>query len=366
MLDAPSTQTLEQPTSDAPRPLVRHTRRESWGRALMLWERDNKRGYQFEDGEVRVFAKPYFELLQPASKPDPVLRHKLREQAVANGELEPIKKQRAGIGRKASAPVPSLDDQVTVFEALFPDGFHGTAWTETHRARLEGRRLKRHRDPAIAEAAERLGAEALRACIDRGDYHEVYERLVDVVGNTDLATRKQLDGFRKLKVDAELAEAMHGFLHDIRQGDLATMARLRRALARQGFRKLPWTALTAPRALLYPSDHMCVRPSVVRAQARLIAPRYKPAQIPSASDYAHCLELAMAVSEHLTKAGFAPRDLFDVTAFMRVTLASSAKEQLLAAMVERRAAQDEAAQDEAAQDETTSDEPASTAAPTMQ
>ncbi|MEM9458344.1 MAG: hypothetical protein AAGF11_29475 [Myxococcota bacterium] len=338
MLEAPSTPSLQQSSPETARPLVRHTRRESWGRALMLWERENKRGYQFEDGEIRVFAKPYFELLQPAKKPDPVLRHKLREQAVASGELEPVKKRKVGIGRRASAPVPNMDDQITVFESLFPDAFHGTAWTETYRSRAEGRRLKRHRDPAIAEAAERLGTEALHACIDRGDYAEVYQRMVDVVANTDLATRQQLEGFRRLKVDAELARSMVGFLHDVRSGELDAMARLRRALARQDFRKVPWTALTAPRALLHPNDHMCVRPSVLRAQARLIAPRYKPSQVPSASDYSQCLELAMAVREHLTKAGFAPRDLFDVALFMQLTLGASVKEKLLAAMVERRAA----------------------------
>lgn len=304
----------------------------------MLWERENKRGYQFEDGEVRVFAKPYFELLQPAENPDPVLRHQLREKAVANGELEASHATRLGSGRKPAAPLPTLDDQVAVFEGLFPDGFHGDEWTDKHRQRPDGRRLKRHRDPAIAEAAEKLGAEALQACIDAGNYAEVYGRLLEVIGNTDLATRKQLDGFRRLRVDAELAQAMYGFLHDVRSGELNTMARLRRALARQDFRKIPWTALTAPRALLFPHDHLCVRPSVVRAQAKLISPRFKPASVPSASDYAQCLEMVMGVRKHLTTVGFSPRDLFDVAMFMRLTLSGPSKRSLVEAMVQRRAA----------------------------
>jgi len=351
MMHSSETSTTERPAQNAPRPLVRHTRREGWGRALMLWEREDKRGYQFEDGEVRVFAKPYFELLQPAKHPDPVLRHQLREQAVTNGHLEPAKSARGG--KAAGRPVPSLDDQVTVFETLFPDGFHGDDWTEQHRGRIEGRRLKRHRDPAIEQAKERLSEEALRGCLERGEPVEVYRRFVDVVGGTDLATRKQLDGFRGLNVDTNLAEAMIGFLHDVRQGDLATMARLRRALAKENFRKIPWTALTAPRALLYPNDHMCVRPSVVRAQAKLIAPRFKLSQVPSAGDYSQCLEMAMSVREHLTKAGFSPRDLLDVTDFMRVTLASGAKRTLVEAMVERRA--NEQADKEAAEKPSTVD-----------
>ncbi|MCA9707640.1 MAG: hypothetical protein KDK70_17455 [Myxococcales bacterium] len=148
--------TLPRTDPEPSRPIVRHTRREGWGRALMLWERDDKRGYQFEDGEVRVFARPYFELLQPAKNPDPVLRHELREKAVANGALAHEPARSAGSEREVAVPRPTLDDQLVVFESLFPDGFHGDAWAQAHRDQPEDRRLKRHRQPAIAEAAERL------------------------------------------------------------------------------------------------------------------------------------------------------------------------------------------------------------------
>jgi hypothetical protein len=337
MQHTPARSTDPSPDPKTPRPLVRHTRREDWGRALMLWESEGKRGYQFEDGELRVIAEPYFELLTPAARPDPVLRHRLHEQAAANGFVpESTTGAQARGERRPAAPRPSLDDQIVVFEALYPDGFEGSAWTEAVRRRPKGRQLKRHRDLAIAEAAEKLGPDALQACLAAGHYAEVLRRVVEVVGHTDLATRQQLSVFSGLEVDAELARAMVGFLHDLQPGDLATMARLRRALARHGVRKLSWTALTAPRALLHPEDHMCVRPSIVRAQAKLVAPKYKPDPSPSADDYARCLELAMNVREHLTRHGLTPRDLFDVTAFMRVTLAPSAKEQLTEAMVSRK------------------------------
>lgn len=332
MIESTGTSSPERSPEDGPRPIVRHTRREQWGRALMVWERENKRGYQFEDGEVRIFAEPYFSLLQPAKAPDPVLRYRLREKAIANGVLE-----RPDDGKGSGRSHPTLDDQVTLFEELYPEGFHGSQWTEATRARLEGRRLKRHRDPAIAEAKERLSEDALRSCIERGRPAEVFERLVEVVGNTDLATRKQLEVFRSVSVDTELAEAMVCFVHDIRRGDLATMARLRRAFAKHGIRTLPWPALTAPRALLWPSDHMCVRPSVLRAQAKLVGEQYKPDQQPSAAAYSRCLELGMLVRSHLTKVGFLPRDLFDVSTFMRVTLSSKVKDSLTAAMARRQA-----------------------------
>jgi hypothetical protein len=45
----------------------------------------------------------------------------------------------------------------------------------------------------------------------------------------------------------------------------------------------------------------------------------------------------MGVREQLSKENFTPRDLFDVIAFMRVTLAAKVKPQLLEAMARRRA-----------------------------
>ena len=338
MSDTPNLDGAQTTESSAPPPLVRHSRREHWGRALMLWEREDKRAYQFEDGEVRVFAEPYFKFLVPAKRPDPVLRQELRAKAMAAGHIEGAKGRKKSERAKAAAgPVPNLDDQIAVFDELYPDAFHGTPWTEEHRERLQGRRLKKLRTPAVAEAKDKLAHEALQDCIDAGRHGEVVKRMVEVVGNTDLATSQQLAVFKELPEDKEIAEALVGYLHDQRQGDLATMARLRRALARHGAKKLSWTALTAPRALLHPQDHMCVRPSVVRAQAKLINPRFKPGPVPCAEDYARCLELVMGVQERLTKAGFGPRDLFDVTSFMKETLSASNKDRLQQAMFTRMA-----------------------------
>jgi hypothetical protein len=75
----------------------------------------------------------------------------------------------------------------------------------------------------------------------------------------------------------------------------------------------------------------------MRAQARLLMPGFKLGPVPSAPDYSRCLELTMSVREQLTVAQFAPRDLFDVTKFMHLTLAPKVKDQLRQAMDQRRA-----------------------------
>ena len=330
---SPSSETLAPLSS---RPLMRHTRRSRWGRALLLWEREHKRGYQFEDGEVRVFAEDYYNLMQPAARPDPVARQQLREHAIANGELE-ITDAKSGRKSGGAVPLPNLEDQVVVFDQLFSGGFFGATWTHEKRARPSGRALKRHRDPAIEYAKKQLDEAALRELVDQGRPHEIMQRIVDVSSRTDLVTKKQIEIFDGLNVaDVELANAWIAFLHDRREGELATMARLRRALARHDVRKITWPALTAARALLHPADHAWVHPTSLRKQAKHVMPTVKIPSVPSASEYGRILELTMFVRQHLTNVGFAPRDLFDVTDFIRATLAAKQKELLREAMVARR------------------------------
>lgn len=327
--------TQDQPTDAMAAPLVRHARRESWGRAVMLWENEQKRGYQFEDGQMRVFAEGYYDLLQPARKPDPMLRHRLIQTARENGFV-PTSTQKQGKAKSTapSGPTPTLADQIEVFRNEFPDGFADEQWVHAYRAR-SGRRIKRLKDPAIAEAAQRLSKPVLDAMIEAGEYANVLASVVDVVKLTDLASAQQLAVFENLPVDRPLAEAMRDYLHDVASTDLEPMARLRRELARFGVKKIAWTALTAPRALLHPSDHMCVRPSIVRTQAKHGVARHAPGRQPNAADYSRALELAMAVREALTKAELAPRDLFDVTDFMWATLRPAQREKLQEAMVLR-------------------------------
>lgn len=325
-----------EPAAPSTRPLVTHSLRQQWGRGLFLWEREGKRALQFEDGSMRVFAEDYYDLLQPAAKPDPQLRQRLRQAALDAGHEIATPKGAKGKkkGRRPAAPQPTLEDQVTLFEDLFDESMQTAAWTEQMRNR-KGRRLKRHRDPAIAEAAEVLAKPALQACIDEERYAEVFTRVLDVVGKTDLVTKSQLKVLQGVEVDRELAEAMVAYLYRDQTTALDPMARLRRALARVDVRKIPWNLLTAPLALLHPADELCVHPTSIRAQAKVLMPGFKLGPNPNARDYARVLEMAMSVHEHLAKAGLQPRDLLDVAGFIKVTMRRKHKADLQAAMVSR-------------------------------
>ncbi len=317
-------------TQTAAAPLVRHTVRGDWGRALFLWHREEKRAYQFEDGKMRVFADRFAGLLRPAARPDPVLRHRLRQRATADGHLE----TKAG-PTKTRVPTPTVDDQATVFENVFEGGFHGTAWVDSTRARPGKKSLKRHRDAAIEAAHSRLGLNTLRAYVEAGTPQRVMDEVLSIVGSTDLATRQQIQVFESLDVDLALAGALIDFLYDVPSLKCGPTDQLRLELARKGLRKVPWTTVTAARALIHPSEHAYIRPSVFRAQLKLVAPSVKLSGVPTPETYGRCLEVALQLKAELELRGFRPRDLFDVTGFMRVTTAKKHKDALVAAMAAR-------------------------------
>ncbi len=321
------------PLQPAATPLVLHSKKQEWGRALLLWRREEKRAYQFEDGSMRVFAERFCSLLQPALRPDPALRAQLRDQAVANGHVGARKGP--GKGRAHQGPMPTVADQAEVFENLFDGGFEGEAWRNACRA-AEGRRsLKRHVDPAVERAQVDLSQAALRAHLESGNPRAVVDAIMNVVGMTTLATKTQRTAISDLNVDDALALAFINYLHDIRTGAQGPLDKLRLELARHDLKKVPWTVLTAAKALLHPDMHLFVRPTAVRQQAKLLMPNFKLSSVPTPECYARCLEMAVGIRNELRAAGFAPRDLLDVAEFMRVTLAKTHRDELLGAMAER-------------------------------
>jgi len=313
-------------------PLVRHTKKTEWGRALLLWRREEKRAYQFEDGNMRVFAESFCNLLQPAMQPDPVLRQKLRQRAVADGHVATTAK---GGAKGQGLPKPTVADQVAVFSVLFEGGFEGDDWRDACRSRDKGKALKRHLDPAVERAQRELAKDVLRMHVEAGSPQTIIDTLVDIVGSTTLATKKQLDCIRKLDADAALAHAFIDFLHDVPGQVRGPLNQLRMALAKHDLKNVPWTVLTAARALVSPDKHLFVRPSAVREQAKLLMPSFKLTSVPTPESYARCLEMAIGVRNQLREAGLQPRDMFDVAEFMRVTLSRSNKDELLGAMAER-------------------------------
>jgi hypothetical protein len=303
--------------------LYRHTKKHEWGLALLAWERDGKRAFRFEDGEVRIFKEGYYGLLEevdrPADRTTEIVAKIDREHGVSS--------RRRGGKEKEPEQEVTFDEQLEVFLAEFPGGFESAAWVEQHRGGGAGRRLKRHRDSAVDDARRQLGADTLRELIEAGDYAAVRQRAIDVLEATDLVTRAQIKPLEDSNGDQRIAEALFQLLHGA--GDIEErFDKFCHAVA-QSSRKLPsWPLITALVGLVDPQEHLCIRPSVFSTQAKWMAPSLQLGKQPKGAIYARFVEMAKTILENLRSAGQQPRDLLDVYDFVWFTLRPAAAETL--------------------------------------
>lgn len=302
----------------APQPgdrLYQHTKRKQWGLAVLAWERDGKRGYQFEDGELRVFAEAFYKLLQEAEcPPDQAARllAKLgRQSGAKTGDA------------KAKERQLTFEEQLQVFLTEYPEGFASPAWKDDHRGEGAPRRLKRHRDAAAADAQEQLSKEALDDLIAAGDHAEVARRLAEVVHGTDLVTRAQAEPVAQATPSRELSVGLRDMLYG--SGDYEPrFDEFCRLVLEAGRKQLSWPLTTAVAALVLPHAHVAVRPTVLAKQSQWAYPRLRYSSKPEGKVYTRVLTMAITVRDALIGAGHAPKDLLDVYDFMLVTLRPAA------------------------------------------
>jgi len=295
--------------------LFRHSRRQRWGVAALLWERDGKRGYQFSDGKLRVFKAGFYHMFEAAAPPGDGSATAIR-RLVRLARADDV---------TAATRLPILRDQITLFRRSFPEGFHGEAWMKKHRGVGARRRLKRHRDPAISEA-HRLSAEALAPVIERRDWEAVHERLVAVAGCSNLVPGAQIKQLEALAPTRELAVALFEWVSGHEDG--TELDRRFNYLVRQLGGAGTWPTITAIGALLEPDNHTCVRPSVFAVQAKMLLPNFSLAKRPRHQGYQRYVHVAKIVYDELEVAGLAPRDLLDVYDFIWETLRPAAREAL--------------------------------------
>lgn len=303
-----SDDSTETPDADA---LYRHRKRDQWGVAVFLWERDSKRAFRFADGEVRVFKEGFYQLMVPAPTPEDGSADELRAKvlASANGGKEQI--------------IPLVRDQLMLVLETYEDGFIGETWREKHRG--GGRRLKRHRDPAIKEARELLDGKRIAELYEHGDYTGVLDSLVKVLSGSDLVPSSHVAKLKKTNPSKEFARAFVDITKDPAE---ATLRQVQTAFVAAGGPATSWQVLSAPLALLVPHKHLCVRPSVFGFQGKIVHARFNPPKRANEAGYQRYLEVVRLVEEKLTELGHAPPDLLDVHDFVWMTLRPGAREEL--------------------------------------
>jgi len=307
-------------SKDIPPQLFEHVLREDWGRAMLMWERETKRGYQFEDGQLRVFKKGFYHLLKPVAAsdtPDGLSLDDLTKRVKLAGKRRKAREK----AKKNKRTLYTLDDQITAFGVEFPKGFTGDTWREKIRGGEGVRRLKRHRDPAIAQARELLAPDELQALLAAGDTDEIYKRALAVASCTDMVTTTHAKAIKNLRGDGRVAFAEA--LVDLLYGTDPHSARFDSFVGTM--KSCAWPLATVFSALVYPTEHVCVRPSSFRSQARWMDPDLDHPTVPNAEIYRRYLAMTLAIRDELERNSQSPADLLDVSEFIRLTTRQAAK-----------------------------------------
>ncbi len=298
--------------------VVQHKVRPEWGPAVLVWRREGKSGFQFEDGQIRAFQDSWLHMLVPIAGTldgSSQLAHLLRRRAELAQE-----EARSG-GKRSAKPALPFEEQVRRFLVDFPGGFSGETWLKDIHGEGETRRLKRFRDPALKEAAKVFDAKSLGDQIKGGQQEEAWKQVTKVMRSTDLVTPSQLASVKELQPEAipGYIDALFALLH----GDGPLEPRFDAHVAILGRSNCSWQLATAPLALAYPLEQVCVRPSNFRTQARLLAPHLQVASIPNGRNYSGWLAMAKKAQQRLVDSDLTPRDLMDVYDFIRLTARTS-------------------------------------------
>ena len=309
--------------------LFAHATRKDWGVGVLSWELGGKRGYLFEDGEERTLASGFYQLMNRVEQPN-------ADQKAASIRLERVLSGRARAHAHkltTDTNAPTFYDQVALLRKTYPAGLLDANWAQDVRGEGAKSRALRHRTALVNEAQEQLSASVLDALLAEQHYGQVWERIVNVLSHSELVPKTQFKQPKVVRGDLqrELALAARELLHG--QGPYEQrFDRFGSALAAYSGEPTHWEIATVLSAIICPTEHVCVHPTVFRRQFKIIgSPGTLPAPKPSGAAYTRVLLAIRGIAKKLTEQGEVPRDLLDVHDFIRITLKPVAKARVVSA-----------------------------------
>ena len=310
----------ESSTSVAPR-IFEHVSRKDWGRSVLLLEVPDKRTFLFEDGSERSFRPDYWHKMELV---DVQTNEAVRIDRLARRNQSPA----PGSTRKSKAPPKKPDitfaQQVAYFMTLYPVGFEDEAYTKSERGEAGAKGSEKLKDAAIERAEQLLSQMHLEELIDGDKFEDLHQMIYEILTATKSTTQKA-EATRFKKMSEDMRETFARALYDLLYGERIYPIRFdafTAALEIEG--GATWPLATLLPALVYPADHVFVKPTFFKKQALIldIDPKYDTT--PNATTYEQFNEAAKKTLALLQEAGQRPRDLWDVHVFICKTLSPKA------------------------------------------
>jgi hypothetical protein len=294
--------------------LYTHKLRANWGVGVFAGETDGKQRYLFENGEERTLAGGFRDMMRRVDDPNPdqeAIYARLKAELAKRGDVHVAPAKPASFG---------FLDQLACLHRAYPAGLSDPKWIAEIRGEGAEIRAPRHRQPAIRDAQEKLSRDALKSLIKDERFDDVWKQVIAVLRQTDLVPSAQL----KLKgVGGESARDLALAVRELLYGRGAFDTRFGAYLVAltAAFGQPPhWELATALCALVHPTEHLCVDPTLLRKQLKASSSRRTVPAQPSSAGYASSLAIARLVASKLTEQGETPRDLLEVRDFVAFTL----------------------------------------------
>jgi len=309
-------------SSDTPT-IVEHLDNPQWGRGVVLPQQDGRSDrldISFEAGGRRTILKTFAAKLKAVVMPE--------EEAKARGARLAHRRSAAAPSRaKAKKPKASassfanFEAQLALFLKAFPEGFAGEKFDREVRAVPGGKRKKTDGAPDLAEAIAALSAQSFA----EREASWIFEAAVKLVKDTGFV--HPLEGANLLSAMPEESRvAFVAALRELLHGSDEAGDRFDRFVSavklpdgKEGTKRPSWPVATVFAALVHPTQHVCVKPTVFQKQAALMGVGLEYESTPSSTVYARFLETARKTEEALKAAGQQPKDLVDVASFIGFT-----------------------------------------------
>jgi hypothetical protein len=312
---------MPETTPSVPPRIFEHTSRKDWGRSVLLLEIPDKRTFLFEDGAERSFRPDYWHkmeiievLVNEAVRIDRLAR---RNQAPAPGST-----------RKSKAPPKKPDitfeQQVAYFMKLYTVGFEDEAYIKAERGEPGTKGAEKLKEAALERVEDLLSQKNLDDMIASGSYEEIHQMIYELLTSTKSTTQKS-EATRFKNMSEETRESVAQSLRELLYGERSYSIRFDSFVAALDVEDgATWPLSTLLQALVYPADHLFVKPTFFKKQALIldIDPKYDTS--PNATTYEQFLQAARKTMELLQEAGQRPRDLWDVHVFICKTLSPKA------------------------------------------